>query len=85
MKESVIIIDEAHNLLDAMAQMYSSQVTFCQLYHSHQQLKNYKAKYSTRFSAANLLCINQIIFIVNRLLEVIGIIMYIFKINLSIF
>lgn len=72
LKNNIIIIDEAHNLLEAMAQMYSSETTCSQLYHSHQQLKNYKAKYSTRFSATNLLCINQLIFIIGKLIEILG-------------
>ncbi|KAI4463622.1 dna repair dead helicase rad3/xp-d subfamily member [Holotrichia oblita] len=70
LKNNIIIIDEAHNLLEAISQMYSTEVTYSQLYHSLQQLKNYKAKYSTRFSAPNLLCINQLIFIVSKLLDV---------------
>ncbi|GJQ82856.1 hypothetical protein Trydic_g2595 [Trypoxylus dichotomus] len=70
LKNNIIIIDEAHNLLEAISQMYSSEVTYQQLFHSHKQLKNYRAKYCTRFSAPNLLCINQLVFIVNKLLEV---------------
>ncbi|KRT83357.1 hypothetical protein AMK59_4066 [Oryctes borbonicus] len=70
LKNNIVIIDEAHNLLEAISQMYSSEVTYLQLFHSHKQLKNYKAKYSTRFSAPNLLGINQLIFIINKLLEV---------------
>ncbi|XP_017769613.1 PREDICTED: putative ATP-dependent RNA helicase DDX11-like protein 8 [Nicrophorus vespilloides] len=67
LKNNVVIIDEAHNLLEAMAQMYSAEVTSNQLVHAQQQLKGYKAKYSTRFSSQNLLCINQLIYIITAL------------------
>lgn len=67
LKNNVVIIDEAHNLLEALAQMYSAEITFEQLSVAQQALKNYKTKYSTRFSAANLLSINQLIFIITKL------------------
>lgn len=67
MKNNVVIIDEAHNLLDALAQMYASEVRYDQLHYGLLQLKNYKNKYSSRFSAFNLLCINQMIFVTSKL------------------
>lgn len=67
-----MIVDEAHNLLEALGQMYSSCVTHIQLYYAHSQLLSYKAKYSTRFSYNNLLCINQLIFVVKKLLLLFG-------------
>lgn len=72
LKNNVVIIDEAHNLLEALGQMYSSSVTHFQLYHAHCQVMSYKGKYSTRFSSNNLLCINQLIFVVKKLLNVFG-------------
>lgn len=72
LKNNIVIIDEAHNLMEALAQMYSSNVTQCQLYYAHAQMISYKAKYSTRFSYNNLLCINQLIFVVKKLLFVLG-------------
>lgn len=72
LKNNVVIIDEAHNLLEALGQMYSSCVTHSQLYYAHLQLLSYKAKFSTRFSYNNLLCINQLIFVVKKLLSTFG-------------
>lgn len=72
LKNNIVIIDEAHNLLEALGQMYSSCVTHSQLYYAHLQLLSYKAKYSTRFSYNNLLCINQLIFVVKKLLSTFG-------------
>ncbi|XP_025835046.1 ATP-dependent DNA helicase DDX11 isoform X2 [Agrilus planipennis] len=69
LKNNVIIIDEAHNLLEALAQMYSSEVNLEQLELTLQQLKNYKQRFSSFFSAQNLLCINQLTFVVNKLLS----------------
>lgn len=66
---SVIIIDEAHNLLDTIAQIHSAEVTLQQLALVQQQIIAYKMRYSTRFSSANLLKINQLIFIIKRLIK----------------
>lgn len=65
-KNSVIIIDEAHNLLDTIASMHSAEITLDQLQRTHQQLTAYKAKYFSRFSTKSLLRINQLISIANR-------------------
>lgn len=73
LKDSVIIIDEAHNLLDTISSIYSSEVSLDQLQKSLKQLSCYKKKYVTRFSSKNLLFINQIIFVVKRLLKIIEI------------
>lgn len=73
LKDSVIIIDEAHNLLDTISSIYSSEVSLDQLQKSLKQLTCYKKKYVTRFSSKNLLFINQIVFVVKRLLKIIEI------------
>ncbi|KAF5308905.1 hypothetical protein FQR65_LT00605 [Abscondita terminalis] len=69
LKNNVVIIDEAHNLLEALAQMYSTEITYKQLDETQQRLKNYKQKYSKRFSAYNLLCINQLLYIISSLIR----------------
>lgn len=63
---SVIIIDEAHNLLDTIASIHSAEITLNQMQQTHRQLVAYKAKYLTRFSTKNLLRLNQLISIANR-------------------
>ncbi|KAJ8922586.1 hypothetical protein NQ315_007616 [Exocentrus adspersus] len=70
LKDNVVIIDEAHNLLEALAQMYNSSLSYGQVYHALQQLKSYKSRYHTRFSAHNLLSINQLIFVLTKLWHV---------------
>nr|XP_023012289.1 ATP-dependent DNA helicase DDX11 isoform X1 [Leptinotarsa decemlineata] len=69
LKNNIVIIDEAHNLLEALAQMHNIDLNYNQVYHALHQMKSYKNKFSTRFSAKNLLMINQLIFVVNQLLQ----------------
>lgn len=65
-KDSVVIIDEAHNLLDTISSIHSAEITSDQLQCVHQQLNAYKTKYLDRFSTKNLLRLNQLISIANR-------------------
>lgn len=69
LKGSIIIIDEAHNLLDTISQMYSCELSLQQLQCAHQQIIAYKMKYSSRFNSSNLLSINQLLFVIKRLLK----------------
>lgn len=65
--DNVIIIDEAHNLLDAIANIHSAEITSDQLNRVLQHLSSYKLKYMDRFSTKNLLRLNQLISIASRL------------------
>ncbi|XP_031633558.1 ATP-dependent DNA helicase DDX11 isoform X2 [Contarinia nasturtii] len=69
-KDSVVIIDEAHNLLDTIASIHSAEITADQLHRIYQQLNAYKTKYLDRFSTRNLLRLNQLIFIANRFMTI---------------
>ncbi|XP_060662553.1 ATP-dependent DNA helicase DDX11 [Drosophila nasuta] len=66
---SIIIVDEAHNLLDTLMQLHSSEVQLEQLQLLKQQLAGYKQRYASRFSATHLLRLNQLLFVVRRLLQ----------------
>lgn len=72
LKNNVVIIDEAHNLLEALVDMHSSQITGHQLLHAHNQLTEYRNRYRTKFSAQNLLYINQLLYIVGKLINILG-------------
>lgn len=72
LKNSVVIIDEAHNLLESLAQMHGAELAYAHIYHSLVQLKAYKKKFNTRFSAKNLLLINQLLYIVSQLKQFMG-------------
>ncbi|XP_044729931.1 ATP-dependent DNA helicase DDX11 [Chrysoperla carnea] len=72
LKNNVVIIDEAHNLLDTIGHIHSCVLSGQHLTHAHSQLIQYKEKYLNRFSAKNLLRLNQIIFIIERLIKLLG-------------
>lgn len=69
---SIVIIDEAHNLVDSLTSVYSAELTLVQLQAARDQLNAYKAKYSLRFSAKNLLKINQLIFLSKQLVKLLS-------------
>ena len=69
LKDSIVIIDEAHNLMDTISQIHTATVTLHQLKICHTQLMNYKLKYVKRFAAKNLLKFNQLIFITKQLIK----------------
>lgn len=71
-RDSVIIIDEAHNLLDTITAIHSSEVFLNQLQAAHRQLSAYKTKYLDRFSTKSLLRINQLISIINRFVKLLN-------------
>lgn len=70
LKNNIVIIDEGHNLIDTISNIYSAEISLAQLQRAHQQLVAYKNKYFSRFSTKNLLKINQLIFVTNRLVKV---------------
>lgn len=72
LKNNVVIIDEAHNLLEALAQMHGSELNYPQLYYSLHSLKCYKCRYNTMFSATTLRILNQLIFVIQKLLQLLG-------------
>uniref|UniRef100_A0A182LRL6 DNA 5'-3' helicase n=1 Tax=Anopheles culicifacies TaxID=139723 RepID=A0A182LRL6_9DIPT len=72
LRNSILIIDEAHNLLDTIAAIHSQELRLEQLQQAKMHLSAYKAKYFSRFSTKNLLRINQLIFIATRLGKVLS-------------
>lgn len=59
-------------MLEALADMHSAHINGHQLLHAQSQLTEYRNKYKTKFSAQNLLYINQLIFIVGKLIKMLG-------------
>ncbi|VVC37628.1 Helicase-like, DEXD box c2 type,DEAD2,P-loop containing nucleoside triphosphate hydrolase,Helicase [Cinara cedri] len=69
---NIFIIDEAHNLLDTISHIHSSQINGQQLTHSYSQLIQYKNQYELRFTASNLLYLNQLIYVIGKLIFMLG-------------
>ncbi|XP_073827168.1 ATP-dependent DNA helicase DDX11 isoform X2 [Musca autumnalis] len=69
LRGSIVIIDEAHNLLDCISDIYSCEITLGQLQSVQHQIVAYKMKYASRFNSANLLSINRLIFVIKRLVK----------------
>ncbi|XP_071452150.1 ATP-dependent DNA helicase DDX11 [Hetaerina americana] len=72
LKGNVVIVDEAHNLLDTVEHIHSAEVAGNQLTHGYSQLKQYQQRYSSRFTAKNLLNLNQLMFVIGKLIKVLG-------------
>ncbi|BES92585.1 HELICc2 [Nesidiocoris tenuis] len=68
-KNSIIIVDEAHNLLETVSHIHSSEASGRQLSQALSQLVQYKSKYVKLFSSSNLLSINQVIFVLKSLIK----------------
>ncbi|XP_063785267.1 ATP-dependent DNA helicase DDX11 isoform X2 [Pseudophryne corroboree] len=72
LKDQVVIIDEAHNLIDTITGMYSSQVTGAQFCQAHSQLAQYMERYRSRLKAKNLMYVKQILFLLEKFVGALG-------------
>ncbi|XP_069484673.1 ATP-dependent DNA helicase DDX11 isoform X2 [Ambystoma mexicanum] len=72
LKDQVVIIDEAHNLIDTITCIYSSQVNGSQLCQAYSQLLQYMERYRKRLKAKNLMYVKQILFVLERFACVLG-------------
>ncbi len=73
LKGSVVVVDEAHNLLDTISHIHSVTLTGEQLCHSHIQLQTYVQRYRSRLKAKNLLYLKQIMFVLTSLAKIFGV------------
>ena len=69
LKNNIVIIDEAHNLLDTISQIHTATISLTQFRLAHKQMMAYKMKYVKLFKAKNLLKFNQLIFVTKQLLR----------------
>ena len=67
LKNQIIIIDEAHNLIDTITQINSVEISNSHITQSLQQLNAYIDRYNSRLSAKNLLYCKQLVSILNGL------------------
>ncbi|XP_014394953.1 PREDICTED: probable ATP-dependent RNA helicase DDX11 isoform X2 [Myotis brandtii] len=63
----VVIIDEAHNLIDTITGIHSTEL--CQ---AHSQLLQYMERYRKRLKAKNLMYIKQILYLLEKFVTVLG-------------
>jgi chromosome transmission fidelity protein 1 len=63
----IVIIDEAHNIIDAISALHSTTLSQSQILRGKQQLEIYLAKFTTRLSGKNKMFIKQILALFRRL------------------
>ncbi|XP_029420170.1 ATP-dependent DNA helicase DDX11 isoform X2 [Nannospalax galili] len=68
----VVIIDEAHNLIDTITNIHSAEVSGSQLCQAHSQLLQYMERYGKRLKAKNLMYIKQILYLLEKFVAVLG-------------
>ncbi|RPA73019.1 DNA repair helicase [Ascobolus immersus RN42] len=61
LKNNVVIIDEAHNLMDTISALYSTTITLSQVQRAELQLKGYLHKFGKRLKGKNRVYIAQIL------------------------
>ncbi|PGH00460.1 chromosome transmission fidelity protein 1 [Blastomyces parvus] len=67
LKNHVVIIDEAHNLMDAISNIHSMSLSLAQVQLAIYQLTTYARKYKTRLSGRNRVYVTQVIRLVNSI------------------
>ncbi|XP_021244988.1 ATP-dependent DNA helicase DDX11 isoform X1 [Numida meleagris] len=72
LKDQVVIIDEAHNLIDTITCIHSAEVSGSQLCCAHSQLLQYMERYRKRLKAKNLMYIKQILYLLERFVVMLG-------------
>eukprot|EP00075_Anas_platyrhynchos_P034638 XP_027323891.1 ATP-dependent DNA helicase DDX11 isoform X1 [Anas platyrhynchos] len=72
LKDQVVIIDEAHNLIDTITCIHSAEVSGSQLCCAHSQLQQYMERYRKRLKAKNLMYIKQILYLLERFVAMLG-------------
>ncbi|KAK4934826.1 ATP-dependent DNA helicase chl1 [Elasticomyces elasticus] len=69
LKGNVIIIDEAHNLMDAIADTFSVSLRLNQLEEAVQQMTGYAVRFKNRLKGKNRVYVTQVIRLLNSLTE----------------
>ncbi|XP_030794761.1 ATP-dependent DNA helicase DDX11 isoform X2 [Rhinopithecus roxellana] len=72
LQEQVVIIDEAHNLIDTITGMHSVEVSGSQLCQAHSQLLQYMERFGKRLKAKNLMYLKQILYLLEKFVAVLG-------------
>lgn len=67
LKDHLVVIDEAHNLMDAISNMYSIAVTQSQLYRSQAQLRVYLQRFRNRLQGKNRIYVTQTVRLIDSI------------------
>lgn len=68
LKDHVVIIDEAHNLMDAIAGIYSAAISLSQLQRGRSQLTTYLQKFRNRLRGKNRVYVTQTVRLLDSLI-----------------
>jgi len=69
LKGNIVIIDEAHNLIETINSIHSVEIKASQILSSVNELSQYKEKYKKRLKAKNIMYIDQILYVLNALID----------------
>ncbi|XP_013788023.1 ATP-dependent DNA helicase DDX11-like [Limulus polyphemus] len=72
LKGNIVIIDEAHNLLETINNIHSVILSGMHLSHAYAQLNHYLQRYYSRLNPKNLMYVKQVLFIMNAFIKQIG-------------
>ncbi|XP_043460879.1 ATP-dependent DNA helicase DDX11 isoform X4 [Leptopilina heterotoma] len=72
LKNNILIIDEAHNLLEAIERMHSITITGRHIFHCYNQVSQYQKRFQALFSAKSVMYLTQLTFCLKKLLKMLG-------------
>ncbi|OXU22266.1 hypothetical protein TSAR_001674 [Trichomalopsis sarcophagae] len=72
LKNNILIVDEAHNLLEAIERMHCVTLTGKNILHCLNQLTQYQKRFENVLTAKNVLFLSQLSFCMKKLLKLLG-------------
>lgn len=66
---NIVIIDEAHNLIDTVTEIHSTTISLGQIARCKDSLSRYLTKYQARLKGKNVVYIRQLLFILDSLIK----------------
>ncbi|KAJ8683934.1 hypothetical protein QAD02_019726 [Eretmocerus hayati] len=72
LKNNILIVDEAHNLLEAIERMHSVTVTGKSILCCYNQLSQYQKRFENVLTAKNVLALSQLGFCLKKFIKVLG-------------
>lgn len=71
-KGNVVIIDEAHNLLETISNIYSTEIRGSNIAEAHRLLNDYLKRYRCRMNTKNVMYLKQLIHLINCFVRYLG-------------